>query len=133
MIAAHEETGPLQPLHLLGEEQAGAVVLPVLIVEIAGDNDERHVLRDREINQGGKRPPRAVPHDLGRNLGPARQPCERAIEMDVGRVQEFHGQSVYQDPHRVPADGHTYSSPVETEPLQCADLHAFGQGHDCGL
>ena len=59
MIACDEVNGSpfaLESNHLSAEKQAGAVVFPVAIVEVTGDDDEVHRLLNREAHQIFKGP-----------------------------------------------------------------------------
>ena len=85
VIATQQEARTTQPPHLLGEEQAGRKVLPVAVIEVAGNHDEGHVLVPRQIDHGGSARAGAV-----RRITPpadrrARtRPGKRAVQMDVG-------------------------------------------------
>ena len=97
MISVQQEYGDLrglEPSHLGDEEESGAVVLPVAVVEVARDHYEVHLLRNRETDQvlegvagRGTDPPRDV------SLLPVKA-AERAVQVDVGGVQETEARHV---------------------------------------
>ena len=88
VVAAHDQAGPGEAAHLVREVQAGAEILPVVVIEVAGDDDEGHVLADGEVDDVGEGAAGAVARDVLRHAVAPRQPGERAVEMDVGGVQE---------------------------------------------
>jgi len=79
-----------QPTHLACEEHAGVVVLPVAVVQIAGDDHEIDLLIDGRSHQVRERFASSGAQQLGRRVGIGRQPGERTVEMDVGGVDELH-------------------------------------------
>ena len=82
--------GRAEPPHLLGEEQPRREILPVAVVKVARDHDEGNVLLDREIDHGHEGTPGAVTDHLVRQVDPGAQAGERAVEMDIGGVEELH-------------------------------------------
>ena len=80
-----------QPPHLAHEEQAGVIVLPIAVVQIAGNHHEVHLLLDGARHQPLKGLARGCAQALGRRVGIGRQADQRAVEVDVGGVDEFHG------------------------------------------
>jgi hypothetical protein len=90
VVAANEEAGPVEAAHLVREEQAGAVVSPVRVIQVAGDDDERHIARDGEVHQVGKSPAGAVLDDVLWDAATAGQAGQRAVQVDIGGVEEFH-------------------------------------------
>jgi len=95
VVAADQEAGAVGPPHFPGEEQASAVVAPVGIVQVAGDDDESDVLSDRQIDQVRECAARALPgHAVGHGAK-AGEPEERTVQVNIGGVQEFHAEEVY--------------------------------------
>lgn len=82
-------------------------MVPVAIIEIAGDNHETDGFVDcsgDKIVQGltGRQP-----HAIGGHAFVAGQPTERAIEVNVGRVQKL--ESRQRSPHvTLPPEFHTH-------------------------
>jgi len=77
-----------QPGHALGKEKAGAVVPPHTVEDVAGDEHQPAFPIDRERDQVIECLARRVLQPrrlLGRALA---QPGQRAVEMQVGRMQE---------------------------------------------
>ena len=65
VVASNDEDRDLrlpQFHHLLHEEEACAVVLPVAVVEVASKQDKGHVLVNREANEILERAPRGTSH-----------------------------------------------------------------------
>ena len=81
---------PVQPPHFPTEVVTGIGVLPVAIVEIAGDDHEIHRLLQGQIHQPAKgiAGDGAQPVRGGVRVG--RQPREGAVQVDVGGVDESH-------------------------------------------
>ena len=90
VVATQQEAGPCKPPHLFGEEQASGEILPVTVIAIAGD---RHVLIPCQVDHGGQRATRAVVDHPARQVGTRTQAGKRAIEVNIGGVQEFHYQN----------------------------------------
>ena len=90
VIAAQQETGAIETAHLLGEEQAGGEVLPISVVQVAGDHDEGRVLLQREVDHAGEGAAGAVADNVVRQIVTRPQPSEWAVEVDVGRVDKLH-------------------------------------------
>jgi hypothetical protein len=93
VIARHDENRNVrlrQPGDLPREKEAGVVILPVAVVDIAGDHHERHLLRDGQVDDAFQRATRGRTEPLHRRTLVSLQPVQRAIEMDVGDVQELH-------------------------------------------
>ena len=92
VIAADEvdpDAGVAEVGHPPGEPEARVVVLPVAVVDVAGDEDEGDLLRDRQADQVLERPT-GRPADLldGAPLIPV-EPPQGAVEVDVGGVEEL--------------------------------------------
>ena len=92
VVAADQEdldAGVAEVGHPLDEPEAGVVVLPVAVVDVAGDQDEGDLLVDRQPDQVLQRPP-GRPADLRRRapLVPV-EPAQGAVEVDVGGVEEL--------------------------------------------
>jgi hypothetical protein len=90
VIALHQDARPRQPAHLLVEKQPGAKILPVIVIEITGDQQKRNILGDGEVDQIPERLPRAVARDILRDSPAPREAGKRAIEVNIGGVEEFH-------------------------------------------
>ena len=92
VVAADQEdrdAGVAEPGHLLAEEEPGVVVVPVAVVEVADDQDERDLLLDRQPDEVLQRPPGRPPALLDRRPLVAVEPPLRAVEVDVGGVEEL--------------------------------------------
>jgi hypothetical protein len=50
-----QDAGAPQPQHLLAEEQARSKVGPVAIVDVASEQDDRHILFKGEFDQSNQR------------------------------------------------------------------------------
>lgn len=91
VVPIEQEDGNLrsvQPAHLPNEEEPCAKVPPIPIVEIPGNDDEIHLLAERVLDEvleclawGGADSLRDIP------LLSIQSP-QRAIEMDIGSMQE---------------------------------------------
>ena len=91
MVAADGEDrdGRLgQPAHLGGEEQAGAEVRPVAVVNVARDQQEIDFFLDGEIDEAAEGAARGATDQLGGGRWIGLQPSQRAVEVKVGGVQE---------------------------------------------
>ena len=92
MVACHDENADASGLklsHPIDEIQAGVVILPVTIVEIAGKQDKSDVLFNRQINQVIEGAARGTADFLDRSTRIALESAERTVEMNVGGVDEF--------------------------------------------
>ncbi len=80
----------LQPLQLAAKEHGDLHVRAIVVIEVSGEQKQRHLLFDAQINHalegltGG--PPHAL--DLARFL--TRQRQQRAVQMEIRSVNEFH-------------------------------------------
>ncbi len=91
VVAEHDEDRALaEALHLAGEKHAGAVVVPVAIVEVARDHDEGHVLVEGKLHHRAEGAAGGVADQRRRRRVGAREAGHRAVEMDVGGVEELH-------------------------------------------
>ena len=78
-----------QAAHPPGEIEAGIVVLPIAVIEIAGDKEKGNRLVDGQVDECVKSPSRR-PANLGnRRIVVRLKPPERAIEVNIGGVNEF--------------------------------------------
>jgi hypothetical protein len=96
VIAAEHECANAflaQAPHLLTEEDAGVVVLPVAVVEVARDHEEGDFLFDRSIDELPQRLARGVAQLRGRRVRIGAQAVQRAVEVNVCRVDELHEES----------------------------------------
>ena len=64
-------------------------ILPRPVEEIAGDDDERDPLFDRQAHQVVERLAGRLTHRLDRRSLVANEPDHRAVEVDIGCVNEF--------------------------------------------
>ena len=85
----HANPGLAQLGHLGHEEQPGALVPPVAVVEVAGDEHERGRLVDSQLHQVFHRPPGGLANLLDRSPLVTFEPFQRTIEMNVGSVNEL--------------------------------------------
>ena len=72
----HTDACTAQAHHLLAEEQASMEVLPVAVVEVAGEENEVNALRERLIDQ-----------TFERTTGSSPQPCDRGAVVSVKAAQ----------------------------------------------
>ena len=77
-----------EPGHLGVEEEAGVVVAPVDVVQVAREEHQAHLLRDRQIHEGSKRFPGCPSDPVHRGPLVSFEPAQGAIEVNVGRVQD---------------------------------------------
>ena len=77
-----------QPAELPDQVEPGVVIAPIAVVEVAGDQHEIDAFLDGQVDQPREGAPRRSPNPLdGRVLVPL-QPLERAVEVDIGRVEK---------------------------------------------
>ncbi len=114
------DVGVSQLDHLLDEEQPGVEILPVAVVEIAGDEDEGHGLIFGQVDEILQRPARGAPHFGRRGPVVAIQTAQGAIEMKIRRVDELE--------HHLPA-----GPSVPAGPIRCRERHCMPTGNivDC--
>gem|GEM_PF-3780836 len=86
----HRNAGPAEPRHLLANKQAGVKVLPVAVVEIAGDQQKIDPLVDGQIHQALERAPGRATQPFQRRAVVAAQPPQRAVDVKVGGVDKTH-------------------------------------------
>ena len=79
-----------QTRELRAQVQAGAEVLPVAVVHVAGEEQEIGVLRDAQLDQRLEGVARSAAHGLDRRAGVGGQPLHGAVDVRVGRVNELH-------------------------------------------
>jgi hypothetical protein len=84
-----------QPHHALAEEEPGRVVAPAAVEEVARQEQELRALGEAELDQTIERTARGTAQlGHGRTLV-ALEPDERAVEVQIGRVNELrHGGSL---------------------------------------
>ncbi|MNU29789.1 hypothetical protein D3C71_182680 [compost metagenome] len=85
------DAGTLQPRHLAVEEQADLVVLPVAVINVAGDDEEIDLALDRLIDKCRKGLSACLDKKLGEIGILESQPLERAAEMQVCGMDEAEG------------------------------------------
>ena len=82
----HPDVGFVQPTHLLREEEPGVVVLPVAVIEISGEENERDLFVEGQVHQLGERFSRCSSDGLDGGGLESREPSQRAVEVYVGRM-----------------------------------------------
>lgn len=96
VVAAEDErtdAGLAQAPHLLAKEDARVVILPVAVVQVAGNHEECDLLFDRTIHELPQRLARRVAQLRGRRVGIRAQAVQRAVKVYVCRVDELHEDS----------------------------------------
>jgi hypothetical protein len=91
VIAVGDEranAGARQASELGERELACSLVLPRSVVEVTGDDDERCLFGDREVDDVREGAPCGAPDERGESRVLRREPAQRAIEMNVSRVDE---------------------------------------------
>jgi hypothetical protein len=73
------------------EELAGAPVLPLTVIEIAGGHDEGDVLRDGMVDQRDEGVARGGSDARGWRVGVGLEPAQRAVDVQVGAMEEAEG------------------------------------------
>ena len=86
----NRNAGAPEATHLATEEDAGVVIAPAAIVEIAGNHHEINLLLDGTVDQLAKGVPCRVAQLRGRCIGISGESGERTVEVDVGGVNEAH-------------------------------------------
>ncbi len=86
--AEHADAGAGEARGFLREELAGAPVLPLAVEQVAGDQHERHLFAQREIDQVGVGGARGGADAVGGRVGVRLQPTQRAVDVQVGGVDE---------------------------------------------
>ena len=84
----HPDTGAGQPADLPHQKMPGAPVLPVPVEQVAGDDHEIQPLGEREIHRVAQCQPRRRADALGRRLRIGLQPAQRAVQVQIGKMQE---------------------------------------------
>ena len=88
----HGDAGLAEADHLRHEVEARPMVLPVSVVEVAGNQDEGHRLVDGQLHEVFQGPAAGLADLVDRGAFVALQPSQRAVQVDVGGVKEFeHG------------------------------------------
>ena len=80
----------IQASHLPGKVDAGVEVLPVAVVQVAGNDHEVHLLRDGLGDQVVEGITCCCAEQLRRGILVGGQSRQRAVEVDVGGVDESH-------------------------------------------
>jgi len=88
----HGDGGVAQAIHLTREVRPGSVVEPVSVEEIAGDQQRVGAFLDRQIDQVRERGARGEAELLDGCPVVAGEPAHRAVEVDVGCVDELHSE-----------------------------------------
>jgi hypothetical protein len=84
------DAGLAQPPDLADVEQRGVEVAPRAVEDVAGDQDECDPLLERQVDEVRQRPPRCSPELLDGRAVVGGEPEHRAVEVDVGGVEELH-------------------------------------------
>ena len=96
VIALHNadpDSRAREPQHLLAEEEAGAEVDPVAVIDVAGKQDQVHRPFEGQVHQGDERLSRGAAQPLDGRALVAVQPLERAVDVQVGCVDEFQAET----------------------------------------
>jgi hypothetical protein len=91
VIARHEEDRDprlLETPDLAYEEEPRMMVLPVAVVEVSRQEQEGHLLLQRQVDQIPERRTRGRTDVLRGRILVALEPAQGAVEVDVGGVQE---------------------------------------------
>ncbi len=78
-----------QPVHLVREEQAGVVVLPITVVKVAGEHDKVHLLIQRQVHQILEGPARRSPEMLDGGAFVLLEPFQRTIDVQIRSMDEL--------------------------------------------
>src|SRR5258708_33190227 len=80
----------LQPVELGAKEHRDLHVRTIVVIEVSGEHQQRHLLFDAQTNQALEGLAGGAPHalDLARTL--TRQCQQRAVQMEIRSVNEFH-------------------------------------------
>ena len=92
------DAGPGEPQHLIAKEQPGAEVGPVAVVDVAGQQHERHVLAERQVDQRRECVARGAAQPRDRCALVAVEPPQGTVDVEVGRMDEFHGATLAHGP-----------------------------------
>src|SRR3546814_11857898 len=84
----HRDFGPIQAAHGAGEIEAGAHVLPLTVEEVASDHDEIDIFVDGALYQIVESRAGGSSYVVLGQTFISRQAMERAVEMNVGGMQE---------------------------------------------
>ena len=85
----HGDAGLAEADHLRHEIQARPMVLPVSVVEVAGNQDEGRRLVDGKLDEVLQGPAAGLADFVHRRAVVALQAAQRAVEVDVGRVKKL--------------------------------------------
>jgi hypothetical protein len=91
MVASEQHNRNTRSLKLpdaVHKKQAGVVIRPIAVIEVAGEDDEIDSLGQRELDQAGERLARGPAQRLRWRALVIFQSAKRAVQMDVGGVQE---------------------------------------------
>jgi hypothetical protein len=79
-----------QPYHLIAKKQTRPKISPVTVVDIAREEDKCHALFDGQVHERSQRLTRSAPQAFHRSARIGVQPAERAVDMQVGGMDELH-------------------------------------------
>ncbi len=96
---AHPDAGPLQTPHARGKVETGVVVLPVAIVEIAGNEEQLDFFLQGELDEIVEGPSGGPAQFFDGATLMAFQASQGTVEVDIGGVEKFHrGEVCRHDP-----------------------------------
>jgi len=84
-------TGLVQAPHLAHEKVPGVEIFPVAVVQVARDDNEVDFEFDGFVDQVGEGIARGGAQRVDRRVLVRRQAAQRAVEVDISGVDEFHG------------------------------------------
>ncbi|MET3605407.1 hypothetical protein ABIC99_003236 [Sphaerotilus sulfidivorans] len=84
----HPDIPAGQPVHLLVKKQPGAEIIPVAVIEIAGNQQRLDLALDRQIDQGDQRTPGGRAQRFDRRAFMSVQPAQRTVEMQIRRMKK---------------------------------------------
>ena len=96
MVALHDEDfHPRTPQahHLFAHEQPGVKILPVAVVQVAGDQHKVHFLVDGQIHQPNQGLSGGTPQAGHRGALKAVEPAQGAVNVQICGVKEAHANS----------------------------------------
>ena len=89
-----DDANRIEPRHLAVEKKAGVVFLPVGVVEIAGNDDERDLFLDGPVDQRRECGARRRAQQLDRCILVSGEPGQGAVDVNVGGVDELQSQDL---------------------------------------
>ena len=83
-------TRAIQPHHLLAEKQARVEILPVAVVEVTGEEHEIDACAQGLVDESFEGASRRGAQTLNRRAVVTVQSAQRAVEVQIGGVEEAH-------------------------------------------